>query len=302
MLCYLSRIKQHSIKHLRSSSVRKNRKLLVSLPLLGPALLFIYRCSVAARSIFSSIPSAWHWLKESREVTNFTYDLEPPNLRYLSALIAEITQQHYSAIESLGAEAINDERLRSHVQEIHQHPLLRQFADERLRWGRQLAYYVLVRAIKPKVVVETGVDKGLGAVTIAAALQRNQQQGFAGYYYGTDIDPNAGYLLSGEYAGFGEILLGDSASILASFEKTIDLFIFDSERTPEYEALEYQSVKDKLSDGAVLLSTFAHGSMALLDFALESGRQYLSFRERPMNHFYSGSEIGVAFANRTARA
>jgi len=233
---------------------------------------------------------------ESREVTNFTYDLEQRNVRYLYALISEVTGRPYSEIEIFAFEAINNETLRSHLRVMHQDPLRRQFADERLKWGRQLAYYILVRAMKPKVVVETGVDKGLGAIAIAAAIQRNQRDGFVGRYYGTDINPDAGYLLSGEYAAFGEILVGDSAGILASFQSPIDFFVFDSERTPQYEALEYQKVREKLTDEAVLLTTFAHGSSALLDFALESGRHYLSFRERPKSHFYSGSEIGFAFA------
>ena len=280
--------------------MRNSRKLVISLPVLGPALLFLYRCNLAARSICSSIPSAWQWLKESREVTNFTYDLEQRNLCYLCALISEVTARPYSEIEIFAFEAINNETLRSHVRVMHQDPLRRQFADERLKWGRQLAYYILVRAMKPKVVVETGVDKGLGAIAIAAAIQRNQQDGFVGRYYGTDINPDAGYLLSGEYAEFGEILVGDSASLLASFQSPIDFFVFDSERTPEYEALEYQKVRDKLTGDAILLTTFAHGSLALLNFALESGRHYLTFRERPEGHFYPGSEIGIAFAKSTS--
>jgi len=76
--------------------VRKSRKLVVSLPVLGPALLFLYRCNLAARSIFSSIPTGWQWLMESREVTNFTYDLEQRNVRYLYALISEVTGRPYS--------------------------------------------------------------------------------------------------------------------------------------------------------------------------------------------------------------
>jgi len=184
---------------------------------------------------------------ESREVTNFTYDLEQRNVRYLYALISEVTGRPYSEIEIFAFEAINNETLRSHLRVMHQDPLRRQFADERLKWGRQLAYYILVRAMKPKVVVETGVDKGLGAIAIAAAIQRNQRDGFVGRYYGTDINPDAGYLLSGEYAAFGEILVGDSAGILASFQSPIDFFVFDSERTPQYEALEYQKVREKLT-------------------------------------------------------
>lgn len=48
---------------------------------------------------------------------------------------------------------------------------------------------------------------------------------FNGKYYGTDINPKAGYLLSGSYKEFSNILYGDSIESLASLDETIDLFI-----------------------------------------------------------------------------
>ena len=72
---------------------------------------------------------------------------------------------------------------------------------------------------KPKIVVETGIDKGLGSVLLCSALLKNKEDGFEGRYYGTDINPKAGYLLSGKYLKVGEILFGDSITSLKKLEE-----------------------------------------------------------------------------------
>jgi hypothetical protein len=241
------------------------------------------------------MPGILHWLRNSREITNFTYDLSPINLQYLIAFVANATGISYEKIKEYADEALNDEQIRKHVRKVTSVHVNSYVADSELKWGRRLAYYVFVRAIKPKVVVETGLDKGLGAIAIAAALIRNRKENFPGYYYGTDIDPEAGYLFTGPYAEYGEILLGDSVNSLANLGCSVDFFIFDSMRTAEYEALEYQAVKSKLSEKAILLTTFAHGSDQLLKFSLATGRRFITFRERPVNHYYPGLDIGIAF-------
>ena len=81
----------------------------------------------------------------------------------------------------------------------------RRGANAEMPYWRRLGWYALVRALKPRFVVETGVDKGLGACVLTAALRRNVADGSEGRYIGTDINPEAGYLLRGEYARYGEI-------------------------------------------------------------------------------------------------
>ena len=43
-----------------------------------------------------------------------------------------------------------------------------------------IGWYSLIRATRPKIVIETGVDRGLGTAVIAAALKRNAEEGFPG--------------------------------------------------------------------------------------------------------------------------
>ena len=149
--------------------------------------------------------------------------------------------------------------------------------------------------MKPRVVIETGVDKGLGASLLCSALQRNVAEGFPGRYYGTDINPHAGRLFTAPYTEFGEILYGDSITTLAALDVQIDLFINDSDHSADYESREYETILPKLSARAIILGDNAHVADALADFSRTRGRQFLFIREEPLDHWYLGAGIGVSF-------
>jgi predicted O-methyltransferase YrrM len=162
-------------------------------------------------------------------------------------------------------------------------------------FGRRLGWYAVARAIKPGTVVETGVERGHGAVILCAALMRNATEGHPGRYYGTDINPEAGYLLTEPYSAMGNILYGDSIESLKALDGTIDLFINDSDHSAEYEYREYHTVAHKLSPGAIILGDNAHVTDSLALFARETGRRFIFFREEPKNHWYPGAGIGISF-------
>ena len=168
-------------------------------------------------------------------------------------------------------------------------------ADEDAKFAKRMGWYAFVRAMKPKVVVETGVDKGLGSCVITAAIKKNKEEGFDGYYYGTDINPKAGYLLSGEYSKYGEILYGDSIESLKKLDKTVDIFINDSDHSAAYEALEYETIKDKLTKDSIILGDNSHVTDKLLNFSNANGMKFIFFKEEPLNHWYPGAGIGVAY-------
>jgi hypothetical protein len=130
---------------------------------------------------------------------------------------------------------------------------------------------------------------------LTAALKRNKEEGFEGRYYGTDINPNAGYLLSGDYANYGRILYGDSIESLKKFDGIIDLFINDSDHSSAYEAEEYRTVADKLSEHAIILGDNSHSTDKLLEFSLATKRRFVFFQEKPLEHWYPGAGIGISF-------
>jgi predicted O-methyltransferase YrrM len=230
------------------------------------------------------------------EFHNFTYALTPASLRYLAATIAVVTGRPLDEIVAYIQEPIDDEALLGHIaQAITSRHRSGASQSVPMPFGRRLGWYAIARVLKPKIVVETGVERGHGSVLLCSALMRNASEGHPGRYYGTDIDPNAGFLLSGRYKEFGEILYGDSIDSLKSLRGPIDLFINDSEHSVDYEAAEYQVVRDKLAPSAIVLGDNAHVSDNLAIFAAETGRKFLFFKEVPSRHWYPGAGIGIAF-------
>jgi hypothetical protein len=273
-------------------------KRLAATPGLGRALLVPYRLAGALPYVARPVSHLARWLITSREYTNYSYDLTDLNVRYLTAFVSQVSgvsraeaAAYINEIESAG-------HLAEHIRQMVHASDRGRFADVRQGFGRRIGWYAMVRAVKPRVVVETGVDTGLGACVVTEALRRNASEGWDGYYYGTDINPEAGYLLAGEYARYGEILYGDSIDSLETLDAVVDMFINDSDHAADYEGREYEAIREKLSPGALVLSDNAHCTDRLLDFADRTGRWFLFFQEQPRDHWYPGAGIGVAYGGK----
>jgi predicted O-methyltransferase YrrM len=235
------------------------------------------------------------WGFQSREDTNYTYNLTDHNLFYLAHTIAVVTGVNIQTIQAYINEARSDDKLKQTTISALRGTKFKYVTDARCEFGRRLGWYAFVRALKPRVVVETGVDKGLGAILLCAALMKNRNEGADGKYYGTDINPEAGWLLRSPYTELGEILVGDSIQSLLEFPDTIDLFINDSDHSAEYEYREYQTVAPKLTERAVVLGDNSHVTSMLAKFASERGMHFVYFHEVPHEHWYPGGGIGIAF-------
>ena len=278
--------------------MRKLKIAIARTPILGHAILAAFRAKTALRYFYGPLPNLGKWLFKSKETTNFTYDLEELNKRYLASLIADVLNVEFCTVMAYIEEIEEDEELRGHIANATANYDKSFIADKEARFGSRIGWYAFARAIKPKIIVETGVDKGLGSCVLTAALKRNKEEGYEGKYYGTDLNPKAGYLLSGDYATFGSVLYGDSIESLKKLDGRIDLIVDDSghfEPSGTYEAEEYKTIENKLSENAIILSQSAHFSDRLLDFSLRTNRSFIFFQEKPLNHWYPGGGIGISF-------
>lgn len=235
------------------------------------------------------------WGFNSNEGGNYTYDLTKSNMLYLAHIVSLASGVRLEQIQCYIDEACNDKMLKDHIILETKRSSLSTYADLRVSFGRRLGWYAFTRALRPQVIVETGIDKGMGSVLLCSALLRNKGEGFEGRYYGTDINPDAGYLLSSPYSEVGEVLYGDSIESLRKFKQNIDLFINDSDHSPEYEKEEYLTIEKKLAPNAYILGDNSHVSNELADFSTETGRSFLFFKEEPRNHWYPGAGIGISF-------
>jgi hypothetical protein len=275
---------------LRSSDIGNKLK---NVPL-GRFAVMPYRVYIAGRYCVPKIKQIFRWLVRSREHTNHSYHLTDLNLKYLADALSVATGAPVQTIEAYLHEPLQDSALAEFVCRTTR---LRdsQTVDAECRLGRRLGWYALVRHLRPRLVVETGVDKGLGSVLLCSALMRNAEMGHEGEYLGTDINPSAGLLLRPPYSKFGSISYGDSIDSLKKIQKPIDIFINDSDHSADYEYREYLTVAEKLSPSAFVLGDNSHLTDSLLRFSRETGREFIFFKEEPLDHWYPGGGIGISF-------
>jgi predicted O-methyltransferase YrrM len=232
------------------------------------------------------------WLATSREHTNFTYDLTALNEGYLAWFVSAVAGVPVGEARGYLAELAGDTGLREHLTAGTRASARRGLADTEVRYGRRAGWYALVRACRPAHVVETGTDKGLGSCVLAAALLRNG----AGRLTTVDINPEAGYLVSGAYAGVVDRVTGDSLAGLAGLDREVDLFLHDSDHAAAYEAAELAAVAPHLSDRALVLSDNGEVTDELARWAEATGRRFLYFDERPARHWWPGGGIAAAYS------
>ena len=268
---------------------------LARLPIIGKLFITAHRALLGWQTVKHPVGNYLRWIFTSNETTNFTYHLTNKNLGYLTCFVAEVSGCTHAQAKAYIQELEFNTALKQHILSIIATSDERHKADKEVRFARRLGWYAFVRALKPRIVIETGVDKGLGACVITAALQKNAEEGHSGYYYGTDINPKAGYLLTGEYSKYGEILYGDSIESLQRFQGEVDIFINDSDHSAEYEAREYEVIESKLSKNALIIGDNGDATTKLMEYALKTNRSFLYFTEEPEEHWWPGGGIGVAW-------
>ena len=115
----------------------------IDLPVVGGAVLLLYRARVGFRYLWPSWRELGYWLVSSRETTNFTYDLTCLNRDYLAAFIAHIVRQPLAQVLAWFEELEGDTELRRHVRAVRDgssgRRLLRGFIGRRVpQWMGQV--------------------------------------------------------------------------------------------------------------------------------------------------------------------
>ena len=235
------------------------------------------------------------WIGQQTETENFYYELTPKNRSDLASLVGVVVGLPFEHVDAYLSELRSDEELEDLI--LSSWALDSTRADATVGFGRREGWYAFIRAMKPKVVVETGVHDGVGACVILAALRENASEGFPGQYFGTDIRPNAGWLIPTHFKSNASVLIGDSLDTLSAFDHQIDIFINDSDHSAEYEAREYEMIRSKLTPNSLILGDNSHNTESLRQFSRKNSRPYLFFREEPMKHWYPGGGIGISPAS-----
>lgn len=138
-----------------------------------------------------------------------------------------------------------------------------------------LALYGIVRLLKPKTVVETGVGNGHSTYFLLRALAANNK----GVLHSLDARSDAGVLLSGGDKDRWRFHLVDveyprqSLVDVLNQVTPIDIFIHDSNHAYEWQAFEYAVAISHLSDYGVLVSDDVDKSFAFIDSMRTHGKR-----------------------------
>lgn len=257
---------------------------------------------IPARFLLIAVPYLWRqfvqmlgWAFTSKEHYNHTYHLTELNTQYLASYIAVVSGHPVAAIEGYMQELINDTALRQSLEQQALASPDRHNSDIEPRYGRRLGWYALIRATKPKVIVETGVDRGLGTAVMAAALHKNAGEGCPGVVYATDIVPTCGYLIAEPYKKYCRVLIGDSIESLKKFTEPVDIFLHDSDHRAEYEWAEFLAIEPRLHESSLVMSDNSQATNKLREFATRRGGAFLYFQDNPRDHWWPGDGIGTIF-------
>jgi predicted O-methyltransferase YrrM len=137
-------------------------------------------------------------------------------------------------------------------------------AEARGGFGRVAELYVLARALKPDVVVETGVASGVSSAHWLRALARNDK----GKLYSIDL-PNLndgvalppgkdpGWIVPDNLRDRWDLRLGDSRVLLPELLASlsyVDIFFHDSDHAKEAMMFEFEAAFPKVRAGGLILS------------------------------------------------
>lgn len=258
--------------------------------------LWFPRLIIALRQSLILIINTIKWSFNSRETSTYTFALSKLNTKYLIHSIALVTKKTYPEIEGYFNEILSNEELKTYVVAKIKLSPVRYKKDLRCDFASRIGWYAIIRANKSKVVVENGVELGYTAVVLCEAILKNKSEGYEGSYYGLDINSEAGYFIKQDkYEKIANLLVGDALDSITQFKEPIDFYFSDGYRTCDYERKEFDALLKKTSSHSVIITNKLKFSDALADASVLYNKQFITFQEDPLNHWYPGSSIGIMF-------
>jgi hypothetical protein len=231
------------------------------------------------------------------EVGDFSYDLDNED---------ELVQFLASTLD-LDAAA-----LAGYLFEMHADPTFTSELAARTRWrpdmkrriglGPRVGWYAMVRALKPQLVLETGIKHGLGSLVLLRALQRNAQEGSPGRLISLDMDPFSGWVVPERLRSNWETVFASTFDGLepALEGREVDLFICDMPPDDEIEDFETRTVMRHAASHITLIAGAGDRTTAMRNVTAELGGEYHCFTERPRHAVYPGAGLVVASISRGA--
>ena len=237
-----------------------------------------------------SISRHWRLVLTSPEPDNYTYEIA--NEYDLAVWAAAVIRCDVAVAWTIVREPHRDVVLTDRLQNA---TAGHWFWTKRMPpFGKRLGWYALVRALRPRLVIEVGAHDGLGSLLVLRALELNEREGSRGELVSFDVNAAAGWLvgahplwelrIQSSHEGIAEVL---------SARGPLDMFIYDGWHTHEAEYADLEAAAAYLSSEGVLISDDAQVSRALSHLCERVGFGYFEFQEAPVGHFYPGAVLGA---------
>lgn len=225
------------------------------------------------------------------EIESYTYELadEPRLVGELAQVLGCAESELTRYAEETRTDPELNARLRRHMR-------WRSDTKRHLPLGHRLAWYLIVRARKPELVVETGIYKGLGSLVLLRALERNREDGFPGDLMSFDTASASGELVRPELRVGWMRFVGSTQDLLppALRGRRIDILFQDTPHTEENQRFEFGVALEHAGEKLLLLDGSGGDTPTLEAMAAENGGSHHVLFAPSRDHVYQGSNIALA--------
>jgi Methyltransferase domain len=255
--------------------------------------------------------SRLRWLTKARIIQaeglpvreHLRYILLDPEVESYTYRVANVDGMLATIAEATGAPI---DQLRGYVIEADTDPELGEHLARRLRWrfdvkrrpglANRLGWYVLIRVIRPRLIVETGIYNGFGSLTLLRALERNAADGTLGELISFDSSELAGTFVDRRrYPGWQHVV-GRTIDV---FEDTlagreIGALFQDSDHSGAVQALEFGAALAHPEPTLLLVDASGGQSPVLEELSRQRGGDYRRVQLGASDHWYQRGELTFA--------
>ena len=260
-----------------------------------------------------------HWLGRFRWHTKYElvrrFDMDVGLRRRLAYVLFDPEIESYSyelenepeVIAGLAAALGHPEtELAAYAAETRRDPELNELLTRHLRWrfdtkrrlplGNRLPWYVLVRACKPQLIVETGIYHGLGSLALLRALERNKQEGSPGELMSFDTLQDAGSMVREHVRQGWHRFVGPTQELLlpALENRRVDMLFQDTPHTEENQRFEFGAALAHAAPNLLLLDASGGWATTLEAICAERNGTYHRVPLRSHDHISPGGDVTFA--------
>jgi hypothetical protein len=229
------------------------------------------------------------------EISNFTYKIN--NIDEIIDIAHIITGKKKILIKKIIEEINFKNNKFKNIFSVFFFKHFEKYKIDKKIFGRRIIWYVLARIIKPNLIIESGIDKGLGTGLLTYSCYKNNKTNKKKFnYIGIDIKKNCNIFCNKNNLLYknSNIYYSDSLKIIKNLKsKDKIIYISDAKHNYNFEMKEFKLIKKKLSEGSLIISDTSSGS--LRNFSEKNSKNIISFHEEPFDHWYNGAKTIISY-------